>query len=350
MSLLPARTCFIFLSCLPWVFSCAPAYAAESKTSTIAGPGAAKDSPPLTKHEKWSARVLKLADNIDGFFGNDRIDEDAQQTRLKLTLDLRTEEGESLNTKTRVRVRLSLPRLENKWAVIVNGDEDDDEYISSAENEDEEDRSVSLRFTPVNDVRKNLSFDAGFSRPDGHYEVFGRMRYQDTKPMNKWLSRWDNRLYYYNDFGAEYDGTLLFDRALPPSLMFRTSTRLRWWESDKKCNGGICPEQHFVLYQRMKSRAHAISYESNTFFETEPFDGSKDYVSETNLRVRYRRKTHWDWAFFELRPTLAFPRDIGYDPTWRFLIRFEGIFGYSPKYDKIQFGPESVLETSAHQN
>ncbi len=66
--------------------------------------------------------------------------------------------------------------------------------------------------------------------------------------------------------------------------------------------------------------------------------------SETNLRLRYRRSTPWDWAFVELRPAVAFPRDKDYDATWRFMLRFEGIFGYKPKYETLEFGPEKNLD------
>jgi len=294
-------------------------------------------------HDDWSLKVLDLANKIDGYFGNERIEEDSQQTRVKVTLDFDGEQGESIDTRARISARLSLPRLEDKWSIIVNGDNDDEEFVSDVENEDELDRSVALRFDAQTGNARKLSFDAGFKRPDGHYELFGRVRYQKTTPTENWLRRWDNRLYYYMDFGAEYDGKLEFDRALPPSLLFRSSTRLRWWESDKKCNGGICPEQRFTLYQRLRSPNHAISYESNTYFESKPFDDSKQYVSETNLRLRYRHSTPWDWAYVELRPTLAFPRDKDYEPTWRFLLRLEGIFGYKPSYDTLEFGPERVL-------
>ena len=170
-----------------------------------------------------------------------------------------------------------------------------------------------------------------------------RARHRKTTPYERWVSRLDNKLYLHYDYGAEYDGKLDFDLGFPPRSLFRSRTRLRWWEEDSECNGGFCPEQHFMLYQRMKSPKHAMAYEFSTFLQTDPDDGSDDYVDKSRLRLRYRHRTGYDWLFVELRPTLTFDRDNDYDGNWSFLVRLEGIFGYQPRYDTLDFGPERHL-------
>jgi len=303
-------------------------------------------------HNDWSNKVLRMANKLDGLFGDERIEEDAQQTRATVRLDMRAEDGQSVDFRGRISARLSLPNLENKWAVIINGENEDEQFSAVDDENTEDDRSLALRYSSISSLTRNLSFDAGVRRPDGKYELFVRGRLRNTRPVSNWLNRMDHRLYYYYSFGAEYDGFMDFDRALPPSLLFRSRTRLRWWESDKKCNGGICPEQHFTLFQRMKSNKHALAYESSTFFQTRPFEGSREddnsvssgeVVSETLLRLRYRRKTRWNWAYVELRPEVVFPRYNNYDATWRMMLRFEGIFGYKPSIESLEFGPEKTL-------
>ena len=288
-----------------------------------------------------SKKVLKLADGLDSFFGDSRIEDDAQQTRVKLRLDLEQYESDSLDARVRLSARLSLPNLEDKWAVIINGDDDEDDVVIDPAEEQE--REVALRYNARNNQDRNLSFDVGLRRPDSKYELFGRARYRRTDPLGQWISRFDNKLYAYSKFGFEYDGKLDFDRALPPSFLFRSRTRLRWWEDDSKCNGGVCPEQHFLLYQRMKNSRHALAYEASTYFESEPADDSSDYFKLGRVQLRYRHRTPWDWAFIELRPAVDFSRHEDYAPSWNILLRFEAIFGYRPTYDTLEFGPEEAL-------
>jgi len=72
----------------------------------------------------------------------------------------------------------------------------------------------------------------------------------------------------------------------------------------------------------------------------------KSVVSETLLRLRYRRRTRWDWAYVERRPEVAFPRYNNYDATWRVMLRLEGIFGYQPSIDSLEFGPEKTINNN----
>jgi hypothetical protein len=292
-------------------------------------------------HEKWSKKVLQAADSLDSYFGDERIEDDAQQTRIEVTLDYKSIEGGSDELGAGFSARISLPRLDNRWSLVINGDEEGDGLDQT---DDDNDNSLAFRFSSTNNILKHLSFDVGIRRPDDSYELFGRVRHRITTPHKKWISRLDNKLYYYDNYGAEYDGRLDFDLALPPSLLFRYKTRIRWWEADKECGGGVCPEQHFILYQRMKSPKHALAYEFSTFFQSDPDDGSDDKIDKSRLRLRYRHNTKFDWLFFEVRPTLTFDRENDYDEEWSMLIRLEGIFGYSPKYQSLDFGPEKILD------
>ena len=305
------------------------------------GDGEAKKLKAEELHDEWSKHVLKAANRVDSFFGDERIEEDSQQTRVKVSLDYESIEGESDNLGGHISAKISLPQLDHKWSLVVNGDDESD--LSEAD-ENNIDKSVSLRFNPFSDYLQSVSFDVGFRKPGDDYELFGRARHRVTTPHEKWVSRLDNKLYIHKDYGVEYDGKLDFDRGLPPLSLFRYRTRVRWWEEDSECNGGFCPEQHFMLYQRMKSPQHAFAYEFGTFFQTDPDDGSDDYVDKSRLRVRYRHRTSYDWLFVEVRPTLTFDRENDYAGNWSLLVRLEGIFGYHPKYETLDFGPEKYLD------
>ena len=93
----------------------------------------------------------------------------------------------------------------------------------------------------------------------------------------------------------------------------------------------------------MNNPRHALAYEASSYFETEPADGSSDSLKLARLQLRYRHRTPWNWAFVELRPAVDFPRNEDYEPTWNIMLRLEAIFGYRPRYDTLEFGPEEAL-------
>ena len=295
-------------------------------------------------HDRWSKHVLDAANRLDSFFGNQRVEEDAQQTRIRVNLDYEAIEGEDDSFGGGISAKIRLPRLDERVSLVLSGRDSEDGFDDADDDENDADRSLAIRIDAKSTLLKNVSFDFGIRRPEDDYELFVRGRHRFSKPLGTWVTRLDNKLYYHNDFGFEYDGKLDFDLGLPPLSLFRARSRVRWWEADSKCNGGFCPEQHFFLYQRMKSPRHALAYEFSTFFQTDPDDGSDDYVDKSRLRLRYRHNTKYDWLFVELRPTLTFDRENDYNGNWSFLVRLEGIFGYQPKYETLDFGPERALD------
>jgi hypothetical protein len=333
----PFRFCAgVFLS----IFLCVSASGQEAETS---GEDKKKGGKVEDFHDEWSEKVLKVADTVDGFFGNERMDNDAQQTRVRLRLDYEVKQDRDNELSASLSARITLPQLGNRWSLIVGGDDNDDDDFDRDSN-GSSDRTLAIRFEKLNTLDSNLSFDFGLRRPDDSYRVFGRIRHRKSIPLNKWVTRLDNKLYYYNSFGAEYDGKLDFDRVILPNKMFRARTRIRWWEDDEECNGGWCPEQHFYLYQRLKSRKHLLAYQFNTYFESDPLDGSDDYVERSVLKIRYRRQSRWDWLFWELSPKINFKREDDYDAKFVMLFRLESIFGYRPDYGYMDFGPERALD------
>lgn len=321
------------------LFALVPVHAQESELRT--------DEPKSGNrvesfHENVSIRVLKAADIIDGFFGSQRIEDDAQQTRVSVRLDYRMIESEEDDLGASISGKISLPRLEDRWSLIIGRDDDED---SLDQPEDANiDRGVALRFDAINSLTKNVSFDIGVRRPGDSYEVFGRARHRRTRPHKIWVSRFDNKLYLYHNYGLEYDGIFDFDRPLSKTKLFRYRTRIRWWEEPSECNEGFCPEQTFIVYQRLNSPKHAMSYEFRTRFQSKPEDGSDDYVDVSYLRLRYRHNTKYDWLFYEIQPQIAFRRENEYDGRLSLLLRLEAVFGYKPRYDTLDFGPESQLD------
>ena len=65
-----------------------------------------------TGHNKWSRLTLDTADRIDRFFSNQNIDDEDQETRLRVYVKMRTDENNGQNLAAGIRGNLSLPRTE----------------------------------------------------------------------------------------------------------------------------------------------------------------------------------------------------------------------------------------------
>lgn len=293
---------------------------------------------------KWSKRTLQLADGLDSFFGNQRIDDDAQQTRVRIRIDAGYDEDDGGSLGASVSARLSLPRAEDRWAIIIGDLDADDDEDTISDEDSQPSGGIGLRFTPKSDLRKQFSFDVGIRRPDDKYELYGRVRHRHTIPHKRWSTRFDNKLWLYSSFGWEFDGNIYFERPIPEKFFFRSRTRFRWWEDEDECNEAWCPEQRFTVFQRLNSPKHALAYEWFSFFETDPADGSSDHLERTYLRLRYRHMTRWDWLFIEYRPRVNFKREDDYDATFDIIVRFESIFGYRPEFQTVRFGPEENIK------
>ena len=191
------------------------------------GDGEPKSDKVEKFHDQWSKHVLKGANRIDSYFGNERSEEDSQQTRVKVRVDYESIEDGDGGLGGHISAKIVLPSLENRWALVINGDDEDEGGDLDGADES---NSLSLRFDLFSDNLKNVSFDVGVRRPGDDYELFGRARHRVTTPHEKWVSRLDNKLYIHQDYGVEYDGKLDFDRGLPPLSLFRYRTRVRWWE------------------------------------------------------------------------------------------------------------------------
>ena len=109
-------------------------------------------------------------------------------------------------------------------------------------------------------------------------------------------------------------------------FFFRPTTQIRWYQNNiDKCNDGICIDQYFTLYERLRQQTtHAIAYDAEFFYRNKP-GGLNDVV----LKARYRRTTSRDWLFWEIEPAVHFPATDDHDMTYRITFKLEGVFGYN---------------------
>ena len=220
---------------------------------------------------------------------------------------------------------VSLPKTENRLKLIL-GDDEDEGRINDL---DESQQNISLQLRGKRETAlKQIRFDLGIRRRDGSYQPYVRARQSKTfKTGGPWLPRLTNSFYYFTKSKFEYRGQADFDRVIGTDYFFRPSTVLRWYENNSdECDDGWCLDQYFSLYEKLRrSKSEAIAYDVEIFLRDKP----EFTVHDAVLKARYRRMTKKKWLFWELEPGVHFPAEHDHDPTFRFTVRLEGIFGYN---------------------
>jgi hypothetical protein len=275
-----------------------------------------------TGHKKWSRLTLDTADRIDRFFSNENIVDEGQETRLRVYVKMRTDENDGQRFTAGIRGKLSLPRTEQRLQIIFGQDDDSTTSVNTV------DPNISLRIRPPStDPMRQMRFDVGFRKRVGGYQLFGRARHRLTfDSASRWIPSITNSLHYFTKAKTEYRGQFTFDWPLSTRFFFRPTTQIRWYQNNiDKCNDGICIDQYFTLYERLRQQTtHAIAYDAEFFYRNKP-GGLNDVV----LKARYRRTTSRDWLFWEIEPAVHFPAADGHDMTYRITFKLEGVFGYN---------------------
>jgi len=287
-------------------------------------------------HDEWSEWVLKTASQIDGFFSNTQTSQVDQQTRLRAFIRVRYDGNEGTKLSPGIRARISLPNTENRLKLILGDDEDEGRINDLDDNQ----QNISLQVRGKREAAlKQIHFDIGIRRRDSRYQPYVRARHSRAfTTKGPWLPRLANSFYYFTKSKFEYRGQADFDRVIGQNFFFRPTTVVRWYENNSgECNDGWCLDQYFSLYEKLRrSKSEAIAYDLEIYLRDKP----EFTVHDAFLKVRYRRMTKKKWLFWEVEPGVHFPSKYDHDPTFRFTIRLEGIFGYRTTVDiKENFMP-----------
>ena len=235
---------------------------------------------------------------------------------------MRTDENDGQSLGTGIRGKLSLPRTEQRLQIIFGQDDDSTTPVNT------EDQNISLRIRPAGtDSVRQMRFDAGIRKRVGSYQLFGRARHRLTfDRASRWVLSITNSLHYFTKAKTEYRGQITFDWPLSTRFFFRPTTQIRWYQNNTdKCNDGICIDQYFTLYERLRQQTtHAIAYDAEFFYRNKPGE-----LDDVVLKARYRRTTGRDWLFWEIEPAVHFPAADGHDLTYRITFKLEGVFGYN---------------------
>lgn len=272
-------------------------------------------------HAGISAAVEASARRVDAFFADDRFYADATESYARLSVQSAWESGEDTESQVRVRIRVDLPGTEERVRLFVEGGDPDategDGSESLTEAFDDNDYNIGLeaqlRNTGQWDVRPGLGAKAA-TPPD----PFVRIRATRYERLDSWLMRFSAGAAEFLDDGTELQTRLDFDHRFSPDWLLRSTSRVRYLDSKDRTEA----IQQFSVFQKVNDRV-GLAYDVGVRADDDP-DWETDHYF-TQFRARFR--AHKKWLYIEAKPQLLFREEDDYDPSFRFALRADAVFG-----------------------
>ena len=275
-------------------------------------------------HEDISKKIINLSNRIDSFFGDERIDDEANNTRVRLFTVTTFREAQKASTEGNFRIQLRLPKTEKRLQLVVQRDqEDDEEELRPSENEPGQNQqglaektTAGLRYLlDVADINFSSELGLRLSWPP---QIFGRMRFRKNINFGKWVFRPVEEITWLDREGWFSETDLNFDRRINPFWLFRFVNNVEWNDIDYKLRFQHGPS----FFQKINDRM-GLSYNARATLEQNPNLSSQNY----QIGVGFRQLLYNKWFFWELSPALNFPREQDFRRTPIATVKFEAIFG-----------------------
>lgn len=289
-------------------------------------------------HAKLSNDILNVATKIDNFFGTDRADDEANNTRIRLYTVSTKFEAQNPSTEGNIKLQLVLPKTQRRLQLVVDSDEDEDDQASSAAatstagtpstannnqtNPNTAQRaanatSAALRYI-VDTAGIRTSFDAGLRFTDKP-QVFYRVRFRrNVRLSKKWVFRPVEQIRWIQDEGHTSDTDLDFDRSINKNWSFRFQNNIFWNDLDYSIQFTNGPS----WFQRITDKI-GLSYNFRVNSLNTPTFAVNNYI----ISVGYRQLLYKNWFFGSLVPAVSFPRENNFHRTPSITLRFDAILG-----------------------
>ena len=266
---------------------------------------------------------------FDRFFGDQWMEvKERPASYLRWINEFRWDQEDAFSYRMKARAILRLPRLKEKWRLVISGETKGDPNAVNPEDPGNPGVDVTSRvrtgsteliYDLWSNSRSTLDLGAGV-RVKIPPDTFVRTRFQHARPIAfdtlgrlTAIAFWDGR----DGFGQS--NQVDFERALAPPTLLRWSNTMTITE---KSNGWGWGSELSLLHKL--SPKSAITFGGGTSGTTRP-----GWVAQ-NFRVytRYRRNVLRKWFFIEGEPGIRWPRkeDGSRPPVWGATVRFEVLF------------------------
>lgn len=307
-----------------------PAPAQERQSGApAAGSGAGNEMTRIDRIHKASEELVqRTVGRIDAFFVDEEYATFADNdTRVRLRLDAAHFENSGWDVAPRVRLQLVMPGLQQRLRLVVNDGDTDEPGQPSGD--DSKDNDIALRWITNIGKQARLSYDVGVRVRSTDVDQFFRINAGASYPVSgAWSGQTSNRLYYYLKDGWRNDFTQHFDRRLSDDLLFRSRSRIQYFQQN-----GYNPslEQKFSVFQTLNSKS-VLAWEAlwRRKAEEQSIFGTDDLLIDPQERydqyavqLRYRRNVGRPWFFVEFWPIVLWPEERDWQTTLAARVRLE---------------------------
>ncbi|HMO04077.1 MAG TPA: hypothetical protein PKC67_01365 [Kiritimatiellia bacterium] len=272
-------------------------------------------------HDKWSSNVVGVAEYIDRFYGDNRLDDESNDTRIRLSGGILFREEGTPKYIHRINLRLQLPytsrRLKLVFEDIVDPDEDQRSLFTAA-GVNNTDANAALRYSIREKSKVRIDADVGarFSSPWQLYtRLRGTRRYDLT---TKWDARLTQKITWFTDDGWVSLSEIQFNKKMGWDWLLRFNSELEW----RQDRDGVRPAQQVSVFKTFSRRRSLRMDVGGSWPEYPNVDDRRYYVSLT-----HRRLVHSNWLFFEVKPGVEFPEEDDYDERFYLKFQFDLILG-----------------------
>lgn len=280
-------------------------------------------------HANFNQRLDRYATYFDGFFADERADEEAATTQLRLIAIADYRESDGLTIKQRVKARVNLPRLKRRVNLLIDTESDDttslaDQIpgIEAAQTRDDE-TNIALQLVRKSRADIGISHRVGASLTDGNVNPKVRSQVRFT-----WqLAPRDLLRFTQSGFWEEVDGwgqesrfdyeRLLHRRKPERSRLLRISMRGLTSETSDGYEWSLPIE---ILTALPGQRAYSFGGSISGVTDTETG------ITNSSLFVRYRQSIWRRWFFFDITPRVEWLKREGREPKGSCRLALEILF------------------------
>jgi len=274
----------------------------------------------LDNHQKTFSNYLHLTVlSVDNFFATNKAVHESTGSHLRISLEANWPEGEGTEFDGSISLRARFPGLRNKYKLVIESDPV--EQKSPLELESRQRKSAANDSGGLfTGIEKKSTFLGWKVRPSigvklrSPLDLYTRLRIDRNMFFDQWLLYLFEGLYWFDSTGFGFDSVMRWDRPLNRTLLYRTTSLVRY--TDLTDIYQLSQTAEIIHVMNSKS---AITYKIGVFGDTENSLHTTTYL--TSLLFRFN--IHSDYLFLDLQPQIFFEKENDFESRHEFLMRLE---------------------------
>ncbi len=273
-------------------------------------------------HNVVTNQVFWLANQVDDFFGGTRTDDEQNRSTMRLFAQRNKRDSREPEDEINIRLNLKFPTLEKKLKDAIDFSEDEAPAQAKPASQFSPKEKVKQRVIDFRRLSKDWIFSTDSSvRLKFPLQFVQRFRVRRNFYENeKWVVRFAEEITWFSRDGWQEFSELYWDRKISPTYLFRFYNSKTLTEARNVFSTSHGPS----LYHTIDDR-RALSYDFRLTYQDY---GTGHYSLDNNsLSMTYRQKVYKQWLFFEIRPSIEFPRTSHFKKEHVLFVKLEGVFG-----------------------